>query len=297
MATIKRITTDLRIAARKKNATQSPLRQAIPMSSGGAVLDDYVLQASGKKIPKIMLIAGANGDRGINEFYDHYERFPCKPTHLSLFGPENKYGSREEMYNTILDQDIIHCSGGQSLTLLSILKGWGVVDVLREAYNKGTVCTGHSAGGNIWFETALSDYDPGKLSILKAAALIPAGFSPHHSGARHKAFIELLQKDEILPGYGVDEGVALHYINEKLVKIVTSNKGGRAYHYYKDNDGEICFKVEEGMHVGFDVERIHVLDEWENMQEAKRRLSRYKLQQIAARKEEVGEEVLDMDSD
>ena len=81
-----------------------------------------------------------------------YELFPsdrCRPSHLRLFGirwPD----WREHM----LAQDVIFVGGGNTANMLAIWRVHGVDAVLREAWERGIVLCGVSAGSICWFDAA-----------------------------------------------------------------------------------------------------------------------------------------------
>ena len=57
-----------------------------------------------------------------------------------------------------------------------------------------------------------------------------AGFSGHPT------LHALLQRDEILPGYAVEDGVALHFIDGQLHAVVSSRPSARGYRVEKVGD-------------------------------------------------------------
>ena len=57
------------------------------MESGNALLDDYVLAATGVERPKVCFLPTASGDADhyIVRFYRHFPAVRCEPSHVSLF--------------------------------------------------------------------------------------------------------------------------------------------------------------------------------------------------------------------
>jgi dipeptidase E len=57
------------------------------MESGNALLDDYVLAATGVERPKVCFLPTASGDADhyIVRFYRHFPASRCEPSHVSLF--------------------------------------------------------------------------------------------------------------------------------------------------------------------------------------------------------------------
>ena len=59
----------------------------------------------------------------------------------------------------ILDADIIYVGGGDTVRMMEKWKEYNVNSYLKEAYEKGVVLSGISAGSICWFEFGHSDCD------------------------------------------------------------------------------------------------------------------------------------------
>ena len=57
----------------------------------------------------------------------------------------------------LLSQDVIYVGGGNTANMLAIWRLHGVDVVLREAWSRGIVLAGVSAGANCWFEACSTD--------------------------------------------------------------------------------------------------------------------------------------------
>jgi peptidase E/N-acetylglutamate synthase-like GNAT family acetyltransferase len=210
-------------------------RQIIALGGGGfsmeplnPLLDLYVLQQSPAVKPKICFVGTASGDAQeyIDRFYQSFGRLRCTPSHLSLFR-----GHTAEIERFVLEQDIIYVGGGNTRNLLALWREWGVDAAIRKAYAQGTVLAGISAGSICWFEQGVTDSVPGRLSSLKGLGWLKGSNCPHFDGEseRRPAYHRLLRDGVILPGLATEDGVAAHFVNEKLQGLVSSHPEKKAF--------------------------------------------------------------------
>lgn len=210
-------------------------RHIIAMGGGGfsmepenPLLDLYILKQTEKEKPKVCFIPTASGDSQgyIDRFYQSFKNHQCIPTHLSLFN-----GQTAEIEKLILDQDVIYVGGGNTRNLLTLWKDWQLDKFIRKAYEQGTVLAGISAGSICWFEQGVTDSIPGRLSSLQCLGWLKGSNCPHYDGEveRRPSCHRLMLNKEILPGIATDDGVAAHFINEKLSIYVSSHTDKKAY--------------------------------------------------------------------
>lgn len=217
-------------------------RQIIALGGGGfsmepenPALDQYILQQSSKEKPRICFLPTASGDpQGyIESFYSAFKKLDCEPSHLSLFR-----GHTSKIEECILSQDVIYVGGGNTRNMLTLWSEWGLTEYLRTAYEQGIILCGISAGAICWFEEGLTDSVPNQLSKLECLGFLQGSSSPHFDGEeeRRPVFIEKITTGEMLPGIGIDDSCAVHYIDEKLHKVVASRAGVKAYSFVNEND-------------------------------------------------------------
>ena len=117
-------------------------------------LDRYVLSLARRSPPKICFVPTASGDSDnyIVRFYDAFTVDRCLPSHLRLFSRKI-----QDLREVILDQDIVYVGGGATAYLLATWRLAGLDAVFREAWERGVVLSGVSAGGVCWFEAGLTD--------------------------------------------------------------------------------------------------------------------------------------------
>jgi dipeptidase E len=210
-------------------------KQIIAMGGGGfsmepenLLLDQYVLKQSGKISPEVCFVPTASGDAQgyIERFYQSFETLDCKPTHLSLFKPPTA-----DLEEYVLSKDVIYVGGGNTRNLIILWKEWGLDQIFRKAWERGIVLAGLSAGSICWFEEGVTDSIPGELTPLTCLGFLKGSNCPHYDGEseRRPAYHKLVGSKKIQTGIAADDGVALHYIDEKLNKIVSSRENAAAY--------------------------------------------------------------------
>ncbi len=212
-------------------------RQIIALGGGGfsmepenPSLDNYILEQSDKKHPKICFIGTASGDSEgyIERFYTSFRNKNCIPNHLSLFK-----GHTAEIEAFLLEQDIIYVGGGNTKNMLLLWKAWGVDKMLKKAYAAGTILSGLSAGAICWFEEGLTDSIPNQLNKLDCLGILQGSNCPHFDGEseRQNVYKDKIKSGEMKGGFACDDGVGLHFINEHLEAIISSRANAFAYQY------------------------------------------------------------------
>ena len=192
-------------------------------------LDRYVLSLARRSPPKICFVPTASGDSDnyIVRFYDAFTVDRCLPSHLRLFSRKI-----QDLREVILDQDIVYVGGGATAYLLATWRLAGLDAVFREAWERGVVLSGVSAGGVCWFEAGLTDTFGRPLRPLRDGLGFLAGsFCPHYDGEkdRRPAYQRAVAEGAVPPGIAADDGVALVYRGAALAEIVSSRPAARAW--------------------------------------------------------------------
>jgi dipeptidase E len=216
-------------------------RQIVAMGGGGfsmepenTLLDQYILNLIATEKPRVCFIPTASGDSDayITRFYAAFAKFPCIPKHLSLFNPPTI-----DLQSFVLEQDILYVGGGNTKNLIALWQAWGLDQIIRAAWEKGIVLCGLSAGSLCWFEEGVSDYLPGKMSPLKCLGFLKGSHVPHFNDpTRRPAYHQFIAAGMMQNGYAADDGVALHFINDRVEKILSSRLDAKAYRVEKCGD-------------------------------------------------------------
>ncbi|MGB1241664.1 MAG: Type 1 glutamine amidotransferase-like domain-containing protein [Chitinophagales bacterium] len=220
--------------------TKSSKRQIIATSGGFSIeprnkrLDRYILAQVAAQTPKICFIPTASGDSKnyIKRFYNFFEKENCICSHLQLFK-----GNFDDLNSFLLQQDILYIGGGNTKNMLVLWKEWGIDQILRQAYQKGILLCGISAGSLCWFEQGLSDAIPNKLTTLNCLGFIEGSNCPFFNAeVKRETYKTMLQNQQIMEGIATEMGVGLHYENEYLTKVISSRKSAKAYQYSLQNN-------------------------------------------------------------
>jgi peptidase E len=198
------------------------------MEAGNPLLDDYVLEVSGKVRPRVCFLASASGDADhyIVRFYRTFDAQRCEPSHLSLFRREH---DAPDLRSHLLAQDVIYVGGGSVISLLGVWRAHGIDEILREAWEAGVVLCGVSAGSLCWFREAVTAFHGSPLRI-GGLGFLPWSNTVHYDGERDRdrAYRGFLV-DGLCPGYAAEDGAALHFVGERLARVVSSRPKARAY--------------------------------------------------------------------
>jgi len=219
-------------------------RQIIAMGGSGFLtdeqtraLDRYVINQARAKKPAVCFIPTANGDADASllRFYTLFSQLPCKASHLVFFRrtPQN-------LRSLLLDQDVIYVGGGNTRSMLAVWREWGLLEILREAWESGIVLAGRSAGAICWFEQGVTDSVAEALLPLDCLGFLPGSCCPHYDGEadRRPSYHRLLLNKKIPPGIAIDDGVGVHFRGTKPYRVVSPRAKARAYRV-QANDGAI----------------------------------------------------------
>jgi dipeptidase E len=219
-------------------------RHIVGLGGGGDTIEqtdllyDFALGLTGKDRPRLLYIptAIAESDSGIVGFY---ERFAGRGelSHLKTFPWPPR-----DLRDVILSQDSICVSGGNTANMLAIWRVHGIDSLLREAWERGIVLWGASAGMICWFEHGVTDSFGPQLAAMDCLGFLAGSACPHYDGEaeRRPRYRELIDAG-LATGIAADDGVALHYVGTELVEAVTCRPGATAYRV--GADGETPFEA------------------------------------------------------
>jgi dipeptidase E len=193
-----------------------------------------VLDVAGKTRPNVLLISTARGDDAeyVRKFYDAYEAMDARPAHLRFFH------RTPDIREVVLAQDVVFVGGGNTKSMLAVWREWGLPEILREASEAGIVLGGVSAGAICWFEQGVTDSWADRLRPLACMGWLAGSCCPHYDGEleRRPAYHALLLQQQLEPGYAIEDGVAIHFRNGVVERVVSKQEGSRAY--YVSVEGE-----------------------------------------------------------
>ncbi len=205
------------------------------MEPENPLLDQYVLNLTGKTRPKICFLPQASGESrdSIINFYRAFTRLGAEPSDLSLFQPHTY-----DIEGFLKSQDAIYVGGGNTKSMIALWREWGLDRILREANANGTVLAGVSAGANCWFEECSTDSVFGRLSVTGCLGYLQGSFCPHYDSesGRRPWLLKTIGAGEILNGYAMEDGAAAHFVDGQFQRVVTSRPYVRGFYVAREAD-------------------------------------------------------------
>ncbi len=201
------------------------------------VFETYILAQTKARRPRIAFFGTATGDspKYIANFYATFSRLNCRPSHIPLFE------RTPDLRKSLLTQDAIFVGGGNTKSMLTVWREWGIDKILREAWEKGIVLSGVSAGAICWFEQGVTDSWAETLKPLDCLGFIKGSCCPHYSGEkdRRPLYHRLMKTGKIAPGIAIDDGVAVHFSGQHIRRIACIRKKMGAYNVAMIK-GKVC---------------------------------------------------------
>jgi len=195
---------------------------------GDPALDELVLQLAPNPVPRILFLPTASGDPRdqIARFHVAFGDRPCEPDVLSLFRLADV---RRPLRDIVLSQDVVYVGGGSMRNLLAIWRVHGLDRLLRDAWERGVVLAGLSAGAMCWFDGGVTT-SSGAPEPTPGLGLLPGSLSVHADGqpARRAVYLDAVADGELPAGWMADDGVGLLFRDMTLERVVSARPGARA---------------------------------------------------------------------
>ena len=145
---------------------------------------------------------------------------------LTVYGEMSMEKIREKFDKA----DFLYIGGGDTVFMLEHWKKTGLLTLLREAYERGVLICGLSAGAICWFDYMYTDSDiagaSDKYNVFPGLGWIKGTISPHYN-VRSLDFDEKIQYNNI-DAFGIEDCAAIEFVNGSLVRSLSC--GGKAYH-------------------------------------------------------------------
>lgn len=190
-------------------------------------LHRLIVDLAKQRKPHICYVPLASGDFEpyVEYFYELYPTSICKPRHLELLRTVT-----EDPAEVLSAQDIVYLGGGNTPVLVSALRVLGLSDVLEQAWARGGVLCGDSAGAHAWFEGCITDSLGPAIRRFPDGLGIATGTCVAHFDHERAAMLEnALWKGQLPePGWGIDEGTALILSNGTAEAVSARTHGGAA---------------------------------------------------------------------
>lgn len=154
----------------------------------------------------------------------------ARASHLRLFPHPNV----PSLARAVESADVVWVSGGSVVNLLAVWRAHGLDRVLRDAWRKGVVLAGGSAGALCWHTGGVTtSFGPTATVVADGLGLVPGSLAVHYDSdpTRATAFEAGVASGEIDPGIALDEGTGVVYRDDgdgaRLVDVVSETESGR----------------------------------------------------------------------
>lgn len=221
-------------------------------TKGTASIDRETIRLSKKKNPRLLFIPTASSDserywKHVQEYFGKFLK--CRTEALFLI---KERPSTEQIRKKILSADIIYVGGGNTLLMMRVWRRLGIPKRLTQAYEKGTVLSGISAGSICWFDSGHSDsmsfYSPRKWKYLnvRGLGLIKGIHCPHYNALtrgipRRKNFRDMIGR---IGGTGIAiENNCAIVFREGGFRVIRSKNYRRAYTVHKSGGRVVAEQI------------------------------------------------------
>jgi dipeptidase E len=204
----------------------NPQKHIIAVGGGGfshasstLSLERYILNLTSKAAPRVAFLPQASKEDPvyISKFLEKFVELGALPSWVSLFGRvEDTWAEK------LLSQDVIYVGGGNTRSMLALWREWGVDRVLKQAYEKGIILCGVSAGAICWFEQGITD-SVWPLGVLDCLGILSGSACPHFDSEpeRPEAVRRFIQTGQAKPGIALDDFTAAHYVDGALFQVIS----------------------------------------------------------------------------
>lgn len=206
-----------RILATSGGFVAGPVQLSVRL--GSMLLD--ALSSTGKIRPRVCLVYTASGDPS-NYYAMSYEAFNaagCDVTELKLFPQPSA-----EPIERLCGSDLVWVGGGSVANLLALWQLHRVDLAMREAWERGVVLGGVSAGSLCWHVGGTTDsFGPKLEPVTNGLAFLPYANGVHYdSEEQRRPLLHQLVADRTLPpiAYATDDHVGIWYEGIEATAVV-----------------------------------------------------------------------------
>ncbi len=136
----------------------------------------------------------------------------------------NREWDAEKMRKKFERADFLYVGGGDTVFMLGHWKSSGLLPLIEEAYGRGVLLAGLSAGAICWFDQMYSDsVVEGEYAIYPGLGWLQGTACPHYR--ERAAEFDAIVRGRRLRAWGLENGAALEFVNGKPVRSVSD--GGK----------------------------------------------------------------------
>lgn len=228
------------MAERQSTAQPTPRQILIAGGGFGTAFIRHMAALTGKERPRLCYLptASADSESGIIRWYEN-----CAPLDVVPLVQESfisSYNMDQSWRDVLLSMDGIVVSGGNTLNQQAIWEVQGIDQILREAWDRGIVLGGASAGSLCWFEEGTTDSRPREVSKIECLGFLRGSHSPHYDAeaVRRPTYHRLIGSGELKPGYACDNDAGIYFVDNEVSRVVKTREAASVY-YVESEGGRI----------------------------------------------------------
>jgi dipeptidase E len=220
-----------------------PVPRQILIAGGGfgTPFIRYMAELTGQERPKLCYLPTASADResGIIRWFESCAPLDVEPSIQESF--ISSYSTNRSWEEIFLSVDGIVVSGGNTLNQQAIWRAQGIDEVLREAWNRGIVLGGASAGSLCWFEEGTTDSRPQEVTKVECLGFLRGSHSPHYDAeaVRRPTYHRMIASGELEPGYACDNDAGIHFVDNEVRRVVKTREDASVYHVTLEGGGVV----------------------------------------------------------
>jgi aminopeptidase N len=122
--------------------------------------------------------------------------------------------------------------------MLAVWKEWNLHKILRNAYEKGIVMSGVSAGAICWFDRGITDSYAEKLAIIDCLGIVEGIACPHFDEEKEREpyVNDVINREIIKSCICIEGNCALHIKNDFQYSSIDFGKGKKCFRVNKENN-------------------------------------------------------------
>lgn len=211
-----------------------------------APIDKYITDLARSRItdghrPYALFFPTASHDS--NPYFNSFRK-----TYTSLFDVKSDIAiltkglmTIDHIREKIEKADIIYVGGGDTLYLIEEWKKAGVDKMVWDAYERGAILAGLSAGAICWFDDIYTDsLVEGEYCPAKGMGKFPFAATPHYN--TRSEYDKVFMKEGYPLAYAIEDDAALLFEDGEMMGCISA--GGKAYKLTPQGREEIeCVRI------------------------------------------------------
>ncbi len=197
------------------------------------IIDKEIVNLVKKENPIFLFIglASNNSDSNYDQIKKYYQKLNCQTEYLKK---KNIINNPDIVRNKIQRADIIYIGGGDTIKLLDTIKEYKIDILLKEAYEKGTILVGKSAGAILLSKKGFSDSyilrgEKNTYEFIEGLDFIDVIICPHyHQDEKKTKELEKELSKEKKEVIGLENNTAIIFTDNKK-RIITENNNSKVW--------------------------------------------------------------------